>query len=461
MSGMMKPRLALDLDDIERKLRQAEQAVAPKSDPLAELARIVGQDDPFQSLLGDKQHGRVEPTFAAPQPAPDPRGRAAPLRAVPAPPQAFEPEPDAYASTDFSHIVEEAAAYDHADQQPTYAEAAPRRSRKGLIAVAAVLGAGAIGLTGTLMMRSQSSVRVSGEPPVVKADVAPVKVAPQTPGGAEIPNINKQLYEKGPQDTQTRVVSREEQPIDVRQAARDAAPAASPSPGPTSLSSALGEPRRVRTVSIKPDGTVIPPESAPAPRAAQNVTVASPPPVPPVAVRPAPAATPTTMPSTTASAAPAPAAPARLDPRTTSTPQPRPAEPVRQAAASPAPPAAVPAGTTPVATPAPKPQARVAAVAPPDAADTPKPTAPRAAEGGGGYSVQLGVRTSEEDARAAFRQMQQKYTELGGRSPSVQQAESNGKTIFRVRVSGMAKDDATALCERLKSSGGQCFVAKN
>ena len=92
MSGMMKPRLALDLDDIERKLRQAEQAVAPKSDPLAELARIVGQDDPFQTLLADKpRQGRVEPTFAAPQQAAPPaagRAPSAPARAVPAPPPA-------------------------------------------------------------------------------------------------------------------------------------------------------------------------------------------------------------------------------------------------------------------------------------------------------------------------------------------------------------------------------------
>ena len=451
MSGMMKPRLALDLDDIERKLRQAEQAVTPKSDPLAELARIVGQDDPFQTLLADKpRQGRVEPTFAAPpQAAPPVAGRApaGPTRAVPAPPpaQAYEPEPDAYASTDFSHIVEEAAAYDHAGHDASYVEAAPRRSRKGLITVAAVFAAAAVGVTGMLMMRSQTTTRASGEPPVVKADAAPMKVQPQAPGGTEIPNVNKQLYDRGAQDTQTRIVSREEQPIDVRQAARDAAPAASPSPGPGGLASVLGEPRRVRTVSIKPDGTVIPPESAPGPRAAATLAVPTPPPVPPVAVRPAaPAPALATAPSTTAAAAP-PAAP-RLDPRTTSTPQARAPEPARQAAAT-AP--ATPAAATPEA----KPQTRVAAATPPEAA---KPAA-----AAGGYSVQLGVRTSEDEARAAFRQLQQKFSDLGGRSPTVQQAESNGKTIYRVRVSGMGKDDATGLCERLKASGGQCFVAKN
>ena len=41
-------RLVLDLDDIERQLKEAQlPPPPPKNDPLAELARIVGQDDPF------------------------------------------------------------------------------------------------------------------------------------------------------------------------------------------------------------------------------------------------------------------------------------------------------------------------------------------------------------------------------------------------------------------------------
>jgi len=30
-----------------------------------------------------------------------------------------------------------------------------------------------------------------------------------------------------------------------------------------------------------------------------------------------------------------------------------------------------------------------------------------------------------------------------------------------VRVGGLAKADAVALCDKLKASGGACFVAKN
>ncbi len=37
----------------------------------------------------------------------------------------------------------------------------------------------------------------------------------------------------------------------------------------------------------------------------------------------------------------------------------------------------------------------------------------------------------------------------------------NGKTIFRVRVGPLAKEEASSLCSTLQGAGGQCFVAKN
>jgi hypothetical protein len=63
---------------------------------------------------------------------------------------------------------------------------------------------------------------VNGQPPVIAADSGPSKVAPVNPGGAEIPNQNKQIYERSGEASadKTKVVSREEQPVDVQQAAR-------------------------------------------------------------------------------------------------------------------------------------------------------------------------------------------------------------------------------------------------
>ena len=71
MSDSAKKRLAIDLDEIERQLRQTAPPATPdhappqrggdtagtKPDPLAELARIVGQDDPYRTLLSADRAG--------------------------------------------------------------------------------------------------------------------------------------------------------------------------------------------------------------------------------------------------------------------------------------------------------------------------------------------------------------------------------------------------------------------
>ena len=53
-------RATVDFDAFERDLRQTgpDAQAAPKAaDPLAELARIVGQDDPFRALLESREKG--------------------------------------------------------------------------------------------------------------------------------------------------------------------------------------------------------------------------------------------------------------------------------------------------------------------------------------------------------------------------------------------------------------------
>jgi cell division septation protein DedD len=79
-----------------------------------------------------------------------------------------------------------------------------------------------------------------------------------------------------------------------------------------------------------------------------------------------------------------------------------------------------------------------------------------------GFSVQLGVRNTEREGRVMFEQLQKRFaTDLGGFSPLLLQAEINGKPGYRVRVGPMSRDDAVGLCSRLKTSGGQCYVANN
>ncbi len=84
MTDTAKRRLAIDLDEIERQLRQTapqhsgSQHVSSKGDPLAELARIVGQDDPFRAILSADRAG-VDPRRSSPEAddifglGPDPR----------------------------------------------------------------------------------------------------------------------------------------------------------------------------------------------------------------------------------------------------------------------------------------------------------------------------------------------------------------------------------------------------
>ncbi len=474
MSESVKPRFAIDLTEIERQLAQAgnpqaQPASAVRNDPLAELARIVGQDDPFQSILASdgssrprQQNSSIDDLFAV-RDTMTPASREAPARVPhgglhagsydPAVyPQAEEPAyghqssaapqgQDVYGNEAYAQDYYDDQNGQYADQgyaQPERADFAPAekgRSRKGMIAIAAVLGAIVIGGGGAYMVSGSAAV-TGGEPPLIKANNEPTKVQPQNPGGVEIPNQNKQIYERAAQSTETKVVNREEQPVDVQQTVRMNGSAVADATGGTvpggavkqqqTASLNLGEPRKVRTVTIRPDGTVAGSDTA-APQAAAPVPAMT----MPAQAQPAPIQV--------ASAQPKPAA---------STPVAAPATP----AAAPKP---VPAAATPTSASSPQ---RVAAVQPTAAAP-----AAAAAETTptGGFSVQLGLANSETAAQTAFASYQRKYPDLGGMPSLIRKAEVNGSTVYRVRVGPLSKDEASSLCSKLQGQGGQCFVAKN
>jgi hypothetical protein len=308
---------------------------------------------------------------------------------------------------------------------------------------------------------------------VVKAETGPSKVAPLNPGGVDIPNQNKQIYERASQDTQTRVVNREEQPIDVRQATRTGAalqdgmagsgqvrlsPAVPPGNGaPSALQGSsnstagvLGEPRRVRTVSIKPDGTIVMPEQGGTirPAAAPALIPASP------ATAATPRADALSVPTLAPSAGGSTAAAPQASQARTAPPQ-RP----RDTTSTPAAPVGAPLQIT---SDPQRPKADTRAAATPQAILREPTETSAAPTTSAGFSVQLGVRNTEREGRVMFEQMQQRFaSDLSGFSPSLRQAEINGKTAYRVRVGPMSRDDAASLCTRLKAAGGQCFVANN
>jgi cell division septation protein DedD len=85
-----------------------------------------------------------------------------------------------------------------------------------------------------------------------------------------------------------------------------------------------------------------------------------------------------------------------------------------------------------------------------------------AAEGGGDWAVQLAAPRSEADAKGAIAKLKSKYSAaLGDSTLSIHQADVKGETIYRVRVSGLSRADASSLCSKLKAGGGDCFIAKD
>jgi hypothetical protein len=81
----------------------------------------------------------------------------------------------------------------------------------------------------------------------------------------------------------------------------------------------------------------------------------------------------------------------------------------------------------------------------------------------GGYLLQVGAFKSDAEARAAWKAYQAKHAALlNGFGPDVQKVDLGDKgTWYRLRIAAFAdKDAASAVCERLKSQGGACFLAK-
>lgn len=439
-------RAQLDLEAFARELQQqtgGRPGAPAGKDPLAELARIVGQDDPFRALLAARDERRGEQDRAAEQPAVHQswQGRAEPSFA-PEPhfaPEASRPTP-ADAFDQYLASVEQAPPESYGEEPVVADQRGLKRvrPRRRFATVGAGVAVVAVAVSGALAYKGLGGGH-SGGVPVIQADTAPLKVAPKVADGVEIPDQNRQIYEPKAKDSQIRIVNREEQPIDIGQAAR-AAQTGAVTPGSAPLD-AFGEPRRVRTVAVKPD---TPPSTAPAPQREAEEAPTSP--IPTMTMpteEPAPRARPARLAAATPQApVQAAAQPASVAPEAVAE-QPRPAPSIRKAPqrlASASPEAGIPAEPT-----------TTAAAATPAVSDAPV----------GGFSVQLGVRNSAGDAQAAFREMQRKYSQLAGKPELIRQAEVNGKSIFRVRVGPLAKAEATSLCSALQGAGGQCFVAKN
>jgi sporulation related protein len=101
------------------------------------------------------------------------------------------------------------------------------------------------------------------------------------------------------------------------------------------------------------------------------------------------------------------------------------------------------------------------------ASTNPAPVVPASSGAGGGYVVQVSSQISEESAQTSYRVLQGKYgSVLGSRAPVVKRVDltEKGKGVVYRAYAGPfgTSDEATRVCNNLKSAGlPQCFVQRN
>ena len=507
-------------DQSQRPYRASEPPVRSTakpsgSDPLAELARLIGQTDPFAEYgretarrASAKPEERADWDAQSPLESPFAPQTGAGMRSaapsqklggsgyyapMPTPSEKPLATPEDYgrqgfgrqpfggaplASTSERYPVEQDAhgfpadeaayeqdayeenAYEHNVQphpdEEYYEDVPPSRRRLGIMAIAGVFALAVIGTAGAFGYRALFGSSASHQPPpVIKADAGPSKVVPAAAGKDTQSNklISDRINERGQSE---KLVSREEQPMDKPAVAvlSQAAPQAALGSGVVA-----GEAKKVRTIAIRPDQTAVA-------DAMPSSSLAA---VPPARAVPAPQAqaqAPAPVPAPAPVAKPAPPLARAADNSTPDAEQDQPpapaaraAPPVRQAA--PAPSRNAPLSLNPNAAPA----RASAPAAPTRTASVPPPAATSAGNAGGpGSYVQVSSQRSEAEAHAAFRALQAKYpTQLGSRQALVRKADLGAKgTYYRAMVGPFANaSEAAELCSSLKAAGGQCLIQRN
>lgn len=180
------------------------------------------------------------------------------------------------------------------------------RSPKRLITAGIALGAVAAFGVGIWFAYDQGVKRgASGAPPLIRADQGPTKVAPENPGGMQVPNQDKQIYERLPGNTTANTAGQTERLLPPQER-----PSATPTQPNVATSPAVSVPTRPAQ-SVPNQSTAVPNRTdapSPAPIPPAPAAPGQPQPVAPrTAAAPAPTPAPAAAPATTArAAAPAP-----------------------------------------------------------------------------------------------------------------------------------------------------------
>ncbi len=463
----------INLDEFERRLRAAGAQPAGLEDPLFELARLVEASWPAPPNAPSAPSGlRVEV-----DPADQPEA------------EAWRPEIDGL--QEFETVASsQTAEFQDLDEVREVRGPGPgdeRRPRNWALRVAALAVVGLAMIGGVFALRG-GVPGLPKPPPFIAAAQGPTKVQPPSDETVTSANdVGANLLKDSTQADHVKVVASEEQPVDLNAQEKPAAPTNAPGapsePGASGGSPVMGtgdapvvvtppigqppvaqqfpDPKPVRTVSLRPDGTPIPPSMV----ATAESSDAAPPseaPKPPAkpAAKPAPEIAASAQSSTPKLDVPLPTklsgkSSARVVVAKTDTTAPGAAtdaqnEPGQLAAAAKS------------EKPAKAPKTQQAAVQTGDqASPTQAAVESPAAASSKGWAVQLAAPKSEAEAKSTAARLGAKYeSALNGSAIGVHKAVVNGETIYRLRVVGLSKADAAALCARLKGDGGDCFVAK-
>lgn len=344
------------------------------------------------------------------------------------------PQDDALygAEDDLLDIIPQRLVGEH-DDPPPLAESRGEeglRSRSLLIG-GLLIGVAVAGAAGFYLFPRESGTSGTVTPQVIPAETGPYKVRPADPGGMQVPNQDKLVFERAEAGRSTEVEN------------------LLPAPQVPSAPPAMPE--------------------QPRPLGAADMT---PPPPPPLdgaretAMVPATANPPASLPNGLPSVIPGVPMPATSIPAIT---QPLPASPAPTVPQV-VPPQGVPAVVPPQAVPAPPP---ATAAAPPPAPapatakteTAAKPAQQAAAAGGtGSYMIQFAALRDDASARKLWDDLKAKHGDLLGRlSPVIQKADLGPKGVFyRVRATGLPSDAAArALCDELtKRKVGCLFVGQ-
>lgn len=87
-----------------------------------------------------------------------------------------------------------------------------------------------------------------------------------------------------------------------------------------------------------------------------------------------------------------------------------------------------------------------------------KGAAKRAVPEKGNWVVQLGAFESAAVAQDSWARLTRRHRVLAGYTPNGVNFAANGATYYRLSVGGFARGDADAMCRKVRTGGGRCFV---